>query len=177
MGVASVLSWAIAPLRMLQRPEAQWPSSLFLAYVGLMSFTAAVYGVRILGQKARTSTHPLVVDYVPAIALVLATVLMAAYSCRVGFTLGLLFSGLGLLTAVPQLKTLSRAPQTRRFWLEGHIGAMLIACIATLTAFLVNTAGRFTTGSATTVMWFVPTVVLVPLMIRWQRKPPPVVDG
>jgi uncharacterized membrane protein len=175
MIVASVASWVIAPLRMLERPADRWPSSIFLAYVGLMSFTAAVYGVRILRQKTRAAPHPLGLDYVPALLLAAATPAMIGYSVLADFTLGVLFPALGFLVAIPQLQTLRATPSTRRFWLAGHIGAMLIACIATLTAFLVVNASRYVDGAMLTVAWFLPTIVLTPLMVRWQRKPPRII--
>lgn len=172
MIVASGASWVIAPLRMLERPASQWPSSIFLAYVGIMSFAAATYGVRILQQKSRSTPHPFSLDYVPSMILLAATPVMMIYSAIAGFTLGVLFPVLGFLVAAPQLRTLRSSPRDRRFWLEGHIGAMLIACISTLTAFLVVNAAHYFSGNVVTVVWFLPTVALVPLMVRWQRKPP-----
>lgn len=176
MVVASIASWIIAPLRMIERAPERWPSSIFLAYVGVMSFTAAVYGVRILRQKRRAAAHPFGPDYVPALLLLVLTPAMIIYSLRVGFTLGVLFPALGFFVAIPQLRTLRSAPQSPRFWLEGHIAAMLIACIATLTAFLVVNAAHFLDGVMLTAVWFLPTLLVLPLMIKWQRKPPPTVE-
>jgi uncharacterized membrane protein len=59
-------------------------------------------------------------------------------------------------------------PVPRLLWLGRHIGLMLGSYIAMLTAFLVvNVRGE---GPGALVLWFAPTVVLVPLMLYWIRR-------
>lgn len=156
----------LAPVRMLERPPDAWQPSLFLAYTGLLSLAASVHGVRALRRRDR---KPARADFVLPAALLLASLALAAFAWESGFTLGLVFSGLGLLVALPQLRVLTSPPPGRGWWVGEHIVGMMIACISTLTAFLVVNAGS-ALGPYSIVLWLAPTAALMPLMIHWTRR-------
>jgi uncharacterized membrane protein len=171
MLAASISSWLVAPIRLAQRPPERWQAPLFLAYVGLISFTAAMYGVRVLRMKSRSAPLPFGIDYVAPIALLIATPCIAVYGLAADFVLATAFAPIGLVVAIPQLRALRAAPASPRSWLLEHIGAMLISCIATITAFAVVNAVHFLPpGSTRAVAWFAPTLALTPLIVWWRRR-------
>ncbi|MEW5847575.1 MAG: hypothetical protein AB2A00_02135 [Myxococcota bacterium] len=170
MMVAALTTFCVVPLRLVHNPERNPMGVLFLGYVGLMSLTTAFYGVRVLRQKTRTAPHRVVVDHVLPLMLVVATVALGVQSVRVGYVLGMTFVPLGLLVAVPQLRRMRAVPSEKGWWLREHLGAMLISCIATLTAFLVTNANRVLPGEWMLAAWLAPTVVITPLIAVWSRR-------
>ena len=170
MYVAAATAVALAPLRVAERGWEGGRGAIFLAYIGLMSFTSAFYGMRVLKQKQRKAAQPWSLELEVPVLLMLASLAMAAFSAAQGFTLGLVFAGLGLLVAVPQWRTLRRPPEGKAWWLVEHLGSMIIACIGTVTAFLVNNVNTFFPQHVGVFVWVVPTLVGVPLMSYWKRK-------
>lgn len=83
----------------------------------------------------------------------------------------LVFGGISLLLTFLDLKiyyTLYRKkPLKSRTWLSRHIGMMTGAYIGTVTAFLVVNLGNV---QPYWLLWLAPTVVLVPVMVYWQRN-------
>lgn len=170
MFVAAITALLIAPLRMIERPQERWGAPLFLSYVALLSFTAAFYGVRVLRQKKRSAAHRALVDWLPPSLLVAASVAIAIYGFTSEFKLALYFSPVGLLVAVPQLNTLRAAPVSKTWWLAQHLSAMLISCIATVTAFLVVNAGSFLGAGNHPLVWFAPGIVGALIIAYWKRR-------
>jgi uncharacterized membrane protein len=168
MYVAAATALLIVPIRMIERPLAQWRGPVFLAYVALLSFTSARFGVGVLQQKTRTAPHARAVDLAVPGALLTAAVGLLILGAVLRDALLLSFAILGWVVAVPQIRVLRRAPTSKRWWLVEHLGAMLISTVATLTAFTVTNAHRFG-DSNHLVFWLGPTIVLVPLMIYWRR--------
>jgi hypothetical protein len=164
MFAVAATALAIAPVRMLQRPVDQWPFPIFLAFVAFLSFTSAFYGVAVLKQKQRTAPHRKPIHLAVPALLLIASVAMFAFAASIGFTLGMLFAPLGAIVAVRQLLTLRAVPARKTWWLTEHLGAMIISTIATITAFLVVKI-----GAGGLLVWFVPTIVGVPLLIYWRR--------
>lgn len=156
MFVAATAAMALAPVRMLQRPQARWTVSIFLAYLGVMSFASCFYGVRVLRQKRRDAPHTHPLDLRVPVVLGLSAVAIAAYGLTVHHLLSVLFAPLGLLVAVPQWKTLRSVPTAPRWWLWEHMRAVLISCIGTVTAFLVVNVARFVPHGAEAFVWMAP---------------------
>jgi uncharacterized membrane protein len=171
MVAASTSAIAIAPVRMLQRPAGEWRGPIFLAYLGLMALTSALFGVRVLRQRGRRGPHELRRDYVLPLLLAASSVALVIWALATGFVLAVVFAGIGLLlVALPLLSTLRRAPPGGAWWVAEHLGAMIVSCIGTITAFLVVNAHRVLDGPAPMAVWFAPSLVLVPMMIVWQRR-------
>ncbi len=169
MFVAAATAIAIAPIRMAERPVERWGYPLSLAYIAVLSFASAFYGVRVLGQEKRTGPNTSVVDLAVPTLLAVGAVGIFAYGVTTGFRLGLFFAPIGLLVAIPQLRSLRAAPSEKRWWLVDHLVSMIGSCIATVTAFLVVNAGRFLPGY-TMLAWLTPTIVGVPLIAYWRRS-------
>jgi hypothetical protein len=172
MFVAAVTAILIAPIRLMQRPHAAWGAPLFLAYVGVLSFTAAFYGVRVLKQKKRARPHDGLPELFLPSLLLAATVGMILFGLFGGFRLALYFAPVGILVALPQLRTLRSVPTGKNWWLLEHLGAMLASSIATVTAFLVVNAGRFFHAPRSPLVWLGPTVVGAPLIVYWRKLYP-----
>jgi hypothetical protein len=83
----------------------------------------------------------------------------------------MIFGAISAFLCVGQIKlfvvTLKKQEVSKTLWLRQHIGMMMGAYIATLTAFLVVNVKNFQPGW---LIWLAPTAVLVPLMIYWTRK-------
>jgi hypothetical protein len=71
---------------------------------------------------------------------------------------------------VPQLNALRAKPVTKGWWLVQHLSAMLISCIATVTAFLVVNAGRFLGAGTHPLVWLGPTLIGAVLVAYWKRR-------
>lgn len=170
MFVAAATGLALAPIRMMQNPVEKWSFSIFLAYVALLSFTAAFYGVRVLKQKSRKGPQTALLDYVPPVLLLTATGAIALYGLSIKFMLAVYFAPVGLLVSIPLLRSLRSTPASKSWWLVEHLSAMLVSTIATLTAFLVTNAGRFLGASTSPMVWLVPTLVGIPFLRYMKRK-------
>jgi uncharacterized membrane protein len=170
MFAAALTAVLITQIRLMQRTPDRWTASLFLAYVALLSFSAAFYGVRVLAQKKRKDAHANAIDLSVPVILVVASIVMSAYGVVVHDRLATFFPLIGFLVAIPEIRTLRAAPTEERGWLAEHLGAMLISCIATLTAFAVTNAAHFFHNGRQLAVWFFPTIVGTPLILFFRRK-------
>lgn len=169
MVCAAVAAIVIAPVRMAQRPQAEWGSPIFLAYLGLLSINTSLFGVRVLRMK-RVVGAVTGADRVLPAGLLVTAVAMGVYGLLNTWPLAIIFAALGLLVAVPQWRLLQRLPTQPAWWVPEHLSAMLVSCIATLTAFLVVNASRFLEGPAMLAVWVAPTVVGTVASVRWRRR-------
>lgn len=110
---------------------------LFLTLVAVLAGENTWFGVRVLGQKKRTGPHRDPIDLGFSALLAVAGFAGAAYGLWRGHVLFIAFGGLSLALGMAHLRDLRRAPAGPRAWLLAHLGNMLAACIATVTAFLV----------------------------------------
>ena len=75
------------------------------------------------------------------------------------------FGTFGILLTVKDFQTFKRITQNRNAWIKSHVGRMVGALIASVTAFLV--AGL---NIGTVVVWILPTILGVPYIVYWSRK-------
>lgn len=75
------------------------------------------------------------------------------------------FGSFGVLLTIKDFQTFKRITQNRNAWIKSHIGRMVGALIASVTAFLV--AGL---NIGTVLVWILPTILGVPYIIYWSRK-------
>lgn len=155
---AAISSIAIAPLRMIERPAEQWGSSLFLAFVGLLALTAAVDGARAVNHR-RTPGR---LDGLLPGVLLLASIALGLWSASSGFRLGLVFAPLGVLVALPPLRAIRHPTDGAVERARSHRRSMIIACISTITAFLVVNAKHFLPPEYAWIAWVAPTAAALP---------------
>ena len=75
------------------------------------------------------------------------------------------FGTFGIFLTLRDFQTFKRINQNRNAWIKNHIGRMVGAFIASVTAFLV--AGL---NIGTVLVWIMPTIVGIPYIIYWSRK-------
>lgn len=143
----------------------------FLLHIGIFVFYQAQSGFSAVQDK---SLRPGFWSYLLLIVASFNALLMLWTRNPVLLAFGGI--NLGLVTGEIWLyiKLFRKARVHPKQWLARHIGMMVGAYIGTFTAFLVVNINMGALGfhhSAYTVMlWLLPTAVLVPLLIFWQRK-------
>lgn len=163
MGVVAVTALALATIR----------PNLFLAIVAVFSFYLAFSGQRSIARRrlplGRRGTaadwSAVVVAGAGAVGLLLYALLPRAGGRPGLWPVALIFGVLGLLLAGRDLRSLRRAPAEPRAWRYRHMGNMLGAYIATVSAFSVVNL----TVLPPIVRWLWPTAVGVPLIGLWIR--------
>ena len=170
MTVVSLTAFILAGARALTdpRPQAQ-QAGVFLFYVALLTGAGVSAGVRVLRTKSRTAAHRHWWDVGVAVALTAGSLATLAYGLALRQTLFTAFSFIGIVNGVSQLKYWLRPPTHHMHWWFEHMGAMLGACIAATTAFLVVNAGRLGLETFSLAVWLAPTVVGVPTIVLWSR--------
>ncbi len=105
---------------------------------------------------------------------VLITVLGATNAVAMGMSgqvVLMVFGGISAYLVVGDVRMyaleLRHLPIPKLLWLQRHIGHMMGSYIATVTAFLVV---NYSGSSFGMLVWFAPTVVLVPLIFIWIRR-------
>jgi hypothetical protein len=161
----------VTPLRLIQRPRHAWPITLLLAYGGVVAFAAAQIGVIVLREKRRQAPSTARWPWIVVVTLVVTSLAFLGYSVMERFVLGMALSPLGLLLAWKQWRVLRAEPQTDGpgWWLQAHIGQMLGACIATITAAVVNNGARLF-GLSSFWIWIAPLAILLPILIVMKRR-------
>jgi len=136
----------------------------FLLMIAIFSFFQAYFGYRAILQK-QFDFH-----WLDILVLSIAAVnsFFMLFSLQVVL---MVFGGLSALLVWGQVviyyTVYRQKPLHRSTWLRQHIGMMMGAMIASITAFvLVN----FRTFQPAWLPWLLPTAVLVPLIVYFQRK-------
>lgn len=145
----------------------------FLLGIALIVLAGTVRGVRAMMLMKGGKVLPF--DFYYTILLAVTSMVMLGKAALL-FTQGgniafpILFTVFGVGAAHDSIKNfrIFRAPQqlAPTDWLQLHLGSMLGAFIASTTAFTVNTAHYLPWF----VQWFGPTVLLVPVIIYFERK-------
>ncbi|AFH59362.1 DUF2306 domain-containing protein [Paenibacillus caseinilyticus] len=144
--------------------------SWFLIFIAILSSASAWYGLRVLRIKSRRAPHRGLGDLGFSLLLFLSGIAVCIYGFRIGFPLLQYFPLIGIVLGAQQLYYWRSVPKTRRHWILEHIGAMMGCCIATITAFTVFGAPRLLgVSSVSIILWFLPTIVMVPLIIAFSR--------
>jgi len=159
------LTWNAGP-----EPDAI-PFSWFLIFVSILSGACAWYGIRVLRYKKRKSPHRHPVDLAFPALLFGSGIAIGAYGWTIGFPLLQYFPLLGLFLGGSQLAYWLTAPKRRSHWTVEHLVGMLSCCISTVTAFAVFGAPRLLgLERVSLLVWFLPTIVLVPLIVAFSMK-------
>lgn len=138
--------------------------NLFLLLIAGFAFYQNVNGYRAIHNK---SLRPTWIDWsVTATGLVTGIFMILTLN-----TVLLVFGGLSLFLAFSDMRTYNRVlnnkPIPKLEWLSRHIGMMMGAYIATVTAFVVVNVQHF---EPAWLPWLAPTIVGVPLMRYWDWK-------
>lgn len=142
----------------------------FLLLVAVFSGYLAFSGYRVLSRK-RPADDAQAVDWIAAGLVVVACLGLGGWGLRLvvgGNPFGVVmvaFGAIGLSFGVSDVRTF-RAADPERAWMMEHLGRMVGAYIATVTAVsVVNLADVLPIAS-----WLWPTAVGVPLILYWQAK-------
>lgn len=151
------------------------PFSWFLIFISILSGATAWYGIRVLRYKKRTAPHRQPIDLLFPTLLLISGIAISSYGWIIAFPLLQYFPIVGLFLGATQLHYWLSSPKRKSHWIVEHIVGMLSCCIATVTAFTVFGAPKLLqVDSVSLIVWFVPTIVLVPLIIGfstyYQRK-------
>jgi len=168
MTVVSVTALMLSAARYFfdPRPEAK-AFALFLFYVAILTGNAVSVGIRALRMKDRTGPHVHPWDVGLAALLTVTSVAMAVYGIATSRALFVAFSGIGLVAGVQGLWYWLRPPTCRMHWWLRHMSAMLGACIAATTAFLVTNAALVGAPRGSMIVWLAPSIIGTPVTAVW----------
>jgi hypothetical protein len=137
MAVTCASSFVASGMRIARAPD-DIDAPLFLILVGLLAGAACLWGVRILRQKKRKGSHTGALEWVASVLLTSGGVASIVYYIATGaMVLFLIFGLLCAWLGYGFLRVLRNPPKSKMFWWYEHLGGMLVACIGTVTAFLV----------------------------------------
>lgn len=153
------------------RTEARIIFSFFLGYIAVFSLTTVWYGIAALRRKARTAAVSNLELIGPPVFLIALGLAVQLIGWQKGAWLLMLFPFLGHRVAQQEIKYWRTAPTLKRHWWYAHMEGMMIACIATLTAFLVTALPRiFEAGwLKSPALWIAPGLIIGTVSNRWQH--------
>jgi len=149
--------------------------SYFLFMVGIFTLYMIGTGNRYLFFK-QANKLPSMVDWIITITMALFGFLFVALG--IWFLLKsdffglvfLTFGSFGLLFVRTDITNYQGKSKAKNYWLLAHLQRMTGGYIAALTAFLVVNAKHSPVQIPPALFWLFPTIILVPLIIRWSRK-------
>lgn len=165
-------AFALTPWRFFFDPAKTTASenfAVFLFYISVFTLSAIAYGLTPLRAKQRKDASRALRHVGPPIA----TVLVGLATQFIGFksqnVLLMAFPFLGHSTSVSQFRYWLREPRSKMHWWYAHMNGMIVACIATMTAFLVTAVPRLWPGpiAESPVLWIAPGVILGTILNRW----------
>ncbi|MHA7943751.1 hypothetical protein ACJOV8_011820 [Formosa sp. 3Alg 14/1] len=151
--------------------------NLFLFLIGLFTIYLVLAGNRALTVNKKDKAD--LIDQVVSGGMFLFSsimIILGIYGLLTGVPLSMLylfFGGFGLLLTIKDFKFYNNTKRNKNAWLISHIGKMIGALIASVTAFII--AGL---GLGSLIAWTLPTVLGTFYIIYWKRKikPKPVND-
>jgi len=143
--------------------------NLFLFLIGLFTIYLVLAGNRALTFKTKVKAD--FIDKMISGSMLFFSSLMVIigiYGVLNGDTFNVLFlffGGFGLLLTIKDFKFYKNSRNPKNAWLISHIGKMIGAFIASITAFII--AGL---GIGSLITWTLPTVLGTFYIIYWKRK-------
>ncbi len=148
-------------------------NNLFLLIVAVFSFYMVCTGQRILSLKnLLNKQHPKIIDYFLTFGMFLFGIGFIVFGGYLLFNHNnfgvvlLVFGMISILMVKTDLKLYNGNSKFKNYWLLIHLQRMIGAYIASVTAFIV-TVDKYNLG---VIAWLLPTVILVPLIVKWSRK-------
>lgn len=168
-----LFSWSMFISSLISLIIARLPNheNLFLFLIGIFTIYMVLAGNRALTLKPRMKAKADWIDKLISGAMLAVSVVMLVIG-----TIGLMqqagnsilyifFGAFGTFMTVKDFQTFSLFTQQKNAWLKSHIGRMVGALIASVTAFLV--AGL---NIGTALIWMTPTIIGTIYIIYWNRK-------
>lgn len=149
----------------------------FLFIVGVFTIYLVGTGKRYVYFKLTKQTvKPTIVDWALSIGMLIGGlffILMGVKLIKAGNNFGIVpivFALIGIAFAFRDIRYYQLHDKPKNFWLTAHLQRMTGGFIAALTAFLVVNAKYLPQNISPIIYWLLPTIVLVPLIVRWTRK-------
>ncbi len=143
----------------------------FLCLIGLFTIYLVISGNQILTFKSKSKLSANGLDKTISgsmLLLSIAMVLFGAYGLLLGkttFILFMFFGGFGLLLTIKDFMFYKNFKEIKNGWLRNHVGKMIGAFIASITAFIV--AGL---GIGSILSWILPSILGTIYILYWKRK-------
>lgn len=143
--------------------------AVFLFYISIFTLSTISYGLTALKFKQRTTASRSVAHIGPPVLTIAIGLAVQLVGFKSSDALLMAFPFLGHMTAKGQLQYWLKAPQEKMHWWYAHMEGMFVACIATVTAFLVTAAPRIWPGPFTNspILWIAPGLILGTVLNRW----------
>ncbi len=174
MVATSALALVACAIALATRGAGRRDGALFLALVDLLAVTNLRRGVAALGEKRRRGPVEGAAERVLPALLLPAGLAGAAYGLAGAGALFVVFGAFSAYTAAAPSPGAARPPEDGRAWLRSHLGNMVAACIATVTAFAVVNYAHAPAGLRALVppivAWVAPGVVGALVIAAWTRR-------
>ncbi len=145
--------------------------NLFLFLIGIFTIYMVLAGNRALTLKSKIKSKADWIDKLISGAMLLTSIIMLVLGISLRLKkvdnsiLYVFFGGFGAFLTIKDFQTFKIFTENKNAWLINHLGRMIGALIASVTAFLV--AGLHI---GTTIVWFLPTIFGTVYIIYWSRK-------
>ncbi|KGX90772.1 hypothetical protein [Pontibacillus marinus] len=174
MSLVSISAVGLALIRIFFQTHTsadQVSFSIFLIFIAVLSSMSAYYGIRVLRYKRKSSRHRNSMDLAASSLLFTSGITCLIYGFMIGNGLIQYFPIIGVVLGAAQLAYWLRPMAHKNSWIVEHIAGMMSCAISTVTAFTVFGAPRlFQLGSGNVLLWFLPTIVFIPMIIGFSRK-------
>lgn len=159
MAAVGTSAWLLALGRLSDGDPRNNEAAWFLAHVGVFSTTSVWAGARSLRRQRKTRARDHGGDAAVAAVLLCSSLALGGYGLACGEVLMLVFSALGLFTAIPQLRFWLGPYRDDQAWLVQHLSSMSNGAISAITAFFVVNVQRWGWGDYQLLFWIVPGLV------------------
>lgn len=168
-----IFSYAMIISSLISLVVARMPhhENLFLFLIGILTIYMVLAGNRALTLKDKTKTKADNIDKTISGLMLLASIVMVSIgvfgiiqNVNNAF-LYLFFGAFGTFMTIRDFQTFKNFTTNENAWLKSHLGRMIGALIASLTAFMV--AGL---SIGTLIIWISPTVLGSIYIIYWNRR-------
>lgn len=143
----------------------------FLCLIGLFTIYLVLSGNQILTFKSKKKLEATPLDKIISGSMLVLSVIMLLFGAfgiikgSLGHLLYLIFGGFGLLLTIKDFLFYKNFKDVKNGWLSNHVGKMIGALIASITAFLV--AGL---GQSNIIAWITPSIIGTVYILYWKRK-------
>lgn len=168
-----IFSYSMIISSMISLVVARMPNheNLFLFLIGIFTIYLVLAGNRALTLKKKSKIKADMTDKTISGIMLIASIFMILIGA-LGIIqnidnsiLYLFFGGFGTFMTIRDFQTFKNFTKDKNAWLKSHLGRMIGALIASLTAFMV--AGL---DIGTLIIWLSPTVLGTIYIIYWNRK-------
>lgn len=171
--LGKIFSYSMVISSLISLLVARMPNheNLFLFLIRIFTIYMVLVGNRALTLKNKTKNKADIIDKTISGIMLIASLFMIVIGV-LGIIqkidnsiLYLFFGGFGIFMTLKDFETYKNFTKNKNAWLKSHLGRMIGALIASLTAFMV--AGL---NIGTLMMWILPTILGTIYIIYWNRK-------